>query len=263
MISPSAYSSLQGRRGFTLIELLVVIAIIAILAAILFPVFAQARESARQTSCLSNLRQIGAANMMYAADYDETYVHQPAPGGCPDLEGFRAGQVRNHWTTLLFEYVKSQQAFECRSFSGTTYTIALPYWWCGDAQKTKIVPHPAYDLNSELLSRVTATPIAALEEPTSLALVGEGQCVWSQRNCLSVPSMDPKPRFYWPEGRGELWSLITGMPRHHGGSNFSYADGHSKWHRATNAPKANLSERRQGYYPVLMSDERGCDPDAD
>src|SRR5213082_1669007 len=64
------------RRGFTLIELLVVIAIIAILAAILFPVFAQAREKARQTSCLSNIKQLGLSAMMYVEDYDETY-----PGG--------------------------------------------------------------------------------------------------------------------------------------------------------------------------------------
>lgn len=74
----------SGRRGFTLIELLVVIAIIAILAAILFPVFARARESARKTSCLSNLKQIGLACHMYAQDYDElfpvdSHVSQPHP----------------------------------------------------------------------------------------------------------------------------------------------------------------------------------------
>src|ERR671934_1073768 len=66
------------RSGFTLIELLVVIAIIAILAAILFPVFAQAREKARQAGCLSNLKQIGTATMLYVQDYDETYPHQLA-----------------------------------------------------------------------------------------------------------------------------------------------------------------------------------------
>jgi prepilin-type N-terminal cleavage/methylation domain-containing protein len=64
---------MRSRRGFTLIELLVVIAIIAILAAILFPVFSKAREKARQASCLSNQKQIGLAMMMYIEDYDETY----------------------------------------------------------------------------------------------------------------------------------------------------------------------------------------------
>src|ERR1700733_4651562 len=70
---------MRRRTGFTLIELLVVIAIIAILAAILFPVFAQAREKARAISCLSNLKQIGIANLMYAQDYDETFTF-----GCPN-----------------------------------------------------------------------------------------------------------------------------------------------------------------------------------
>jgi len=71
----------RSRNGFTLIELLVVIAIIAILAAILFPVFARAREKARQTSCLSNLKQLSLAILMYAEDYDETLPYYQRPFG--------------------------------------------------------------------------------------------------------------------------------------------------------------------------------------
>src|SRR5437588_2990917 len=79
-------------RGFTLIELLVVIAIIAILAAILFPVFAQAREAARKTSCLSNMKQVTLAALMYMQDYDET-LNGPALRRC----GQQATQYSNYW----------------------------------------------------------------------------------------------------------------------------------------------------------------------
>src|SRR6476620_5373404 len=95
----------RKRNGFTLIELLVVIAIIAILAAILFPVFAQAREKARQTGCASNLKPLGIAAMMYAQDYDQRYV--PWWG-----DGVTKGQG---WSSILMPYVKNEQLFACPS----------------------------------------------------------------------------------------------------------------------------------------------------
>ena len=128
----------QTRQGFTLIELLVVIAIIAILAAILFPVFAQARAKARQASCLSNLKQIGTSTLMYTQDYDETfYPHRfncGTGGGAnqvcpqyvdgngnrvPEAQKYSGGsEFRYYWIHMLQPYVKNYQLFACPSAIG-------------------------------------------------------------------------------------------------------------------------------------------------
>jgi prepilin-type N-terminal cleavage/methylation domain-containing protein len=102
-------------RGFTLIELLVVIAIIAILAGILFPVFARARENARRTSCISNLRQIGLGLLQYVQDYDEQNTLQwyGTNSGPSDAPG--TGGDRYKWMDAIFPYVKSEQLFNCPS----------------------------------------------------------------------------------------------------------------------------------------------------
>jgi len=114
------------QRGFTLIELLVVIAIIAILAAILFPVFARAREKAKQTSCLSNTKQIGLGLSMYISDYDDCMPfyygpnHKPRPPELPDLTAY--SDYGMFWQDLIYPYVKNIDIYKCpssRNYRGT------------------------------------------------------------------------------------------------------------------------------------------------
>src|SRR5437773_5330401 len=107
---PMLRSARSAWRGFTLIELLVVIAIIAILAAILFPVFAQAREKARETACLSNVKQIGLGLQIYSQDYDETLPHHAA-----DSANFLAPNAPANWGKALAPYLKNSQVFSCPS----------------------------------------------------------------------------------------------------------------------------------------------------
>src|SRR5688572_7948937 len=122
---------MRGHRGFTLIELLVVIAIIAILAAILFPVFAQAREKARSAMCVSNLKQLGNAWVMYVQDYDETmpvalryqFPHTSAPGG-----------VVGAWFVDLEPYV--QRFREQRAVANNNSETSSPVYRCPSAKKS-------------------------------------------------------------------------------------------------------------------------------
>lgn len=116
------FSHKKAATAFTLIELLVVIAIIAILAAILFPVFAQARESARSTSCLSNTKQIALGQLMYSQDYDETII----PWEIVDRNNNPLDvQLTGVWTTLIQPYLKNTQLLYCPSFSDPNTAKAM------------------------------------------------------------------------------------------------------------------------------------------
>jgi prepilin-type N-terminal cleavage/methylation domain-containing protein/prepilin-type processing-associated H-X9-DG protein len=153
------------RRAFTLIELLVVIAIIAILAAILFPVFAQAREKARQTSCLSNQKQLGLGVMMYAQDYDETY---------PMTANYAEPTVtRTLWSDQVAPYLKNRDIFKCPSAVSPGY----PNGWAARG-------YSSVGMNAQLAFAPTGSPdalegfpsvlgMAAVDEPASFGIITE------------------------------------------------------------------------------------------
>jgi len=129
---------MQKRKGFTLIELLVVIAIIAILAAILFPVFARAREQARKTSCASNLRQLGLGFAMYTQDYDERF-----PGIWSGEWNLNAGNQRQlNWAVEIFPYIKNKQVYVCPSDSSNHGSSYLGNNYVGNI-KLAIIPRPS------------------------------------------------------------------------------------------------------------------------
>ena len=148
------------RKGFTLIELLVVIAIIAILAAILFPVFAAARERARQATCIANLRELTHAFLMYAQDYDETWV---TPGKD------RSSGDTNDANYRVQPYVKNDKIYTCPSAPlapSITLTAAQQNW-----------PRISYQGNAVLLSK-TGTALARVPNPADIIFAQENFFSW-------------------------------------------------------------------------------------
>ncbi len=262
---------MNKRAGFTLIELLVVIAIIAILAAILFPVFAQAREKARTISCLSNTKQIGTATMMYVQDYDETYYSQPWPGGCPTSEtGYFAADptlLQEHWAVMLYPYVKNGQVFRCPSFKGSTYTASYALWACGDPAKKKIVPEVDYDLNEWIIA--SPTSMASIGSPADTGLGMDATYIYAG------PSVCKDNKLYFINALEAFGGPIDwwgNSIRHSGGANFFFCDGHSKWKRPSpempsstsvynagsdpnSASSKTTSATRFGFWPVLSTDK--------
>lgn len=125
--SPICPSQRRKHAAFTLIELLVVIAIIALLAAILFPVFARARENARRTSCLNNLKQIGMGLLAYTQDYDEVMVADWFGPDTNPTEPQGTGEGRYKWMDAIYPYVKNEAVFNCPSHTFNTLTPPFPF----------------------------------------------------------------------------------------------------------------------------------------
>jgi prepilin-type N-terminal cleavage/methylation domain-containing protein/prepilin-type processing-associated H-X9-DG protein len=215
------------RRGFTLIELLVVIAIIAILAAILFPVFARAREKARQTSCLSNVKQLGLGWMMYVQDYDEL-----VPNVCSwSLGGANYPFI---WDQLG-PYIKNVQLWECpsRSWGVTMGTLASPpgpqcFW-------STTVPRCSYGINWRLGGTWRGIrKMGEIRVPASTMLLGDAtnlDICWQTYRMAYAGLCGWEP----PGGCSNITFWATpDHTVHNGGQNLAFCDGHAKWQAASN-----------------------------
>ncbi|HWD39041.1 MAG TPA: DUF1559 domain-containing protein [Fimbriimonas sp.] len=199
-----------------MIELLVVIAIIAILAAILFPVFAQAKEAAKKTSCLSNTKQMGLALTMYQNDNDDTNFWMPWPGGQdPDFYQPIAQPSVGFWD-LLQPYVKSQGLFSCPSDTDPYYAGNYPL---------------NYKVNygfNELMFTYKAVNQSVLTAPSEITVMADSTSAWATFIGMEVQDPDGVNRRYWLVSDQKSW--VYGTPIHApGGINGIFADGHSKF----------------------------------
>ena len=258
------------KTGFTLIELLVVIAIIAILAAILFPVFAQARAKARQTSSLSNLKQLNLAFQMYAQDYDETFPYwswwySSDTGGCPrDDRPEACTRFESLWLNSIYPYVKNSQLYADPSDRGNLSPAnSQLYWWVNTTDPAVMVN--TYGINPALVNQQLSyganehflgenPKMATMDKPADMMLIAESItsliCCLSQGRPDRTNPADPRHRFisrrvayanqcdgtWWG---GDQWVHLpewegNNCTRHNGGENIGFGDGHVKWRKAPN-----------------------------
>ena len=209
----------MSKRGFTLIELLVVIAIIAILAAILFPVFARAREKARQTSCLSNVKQLMLGVQMYTQDYDE-------------LLPFHANGVAPNYSYLLYHVGHPVNPSPLTPYLKNTDMVNCPSDPAKDNQSYAWnYPHmPAWTDGG------TAVALADVSYPSEAMMICDGRNLWTycpiciELGLISRPV--PDDEFLYIDDR------------HNGGANCGFIDGHAKWLKREEILSTDAAARR-------------------
>ena len=236
-------------KGFTLIELLVVIAIIAILAAILFPVFAKARERAQQSACLSNTKQIGLGLMQYVEDND---------GGFPCNPYERSAPHTRLWFHCLMPYSKTADIFQCPTHKGipgtyspskvdpnrmlhTGYDVVagpVPANPVVTAWYTSEVPAVSYGYNEVVIGAINGRPmkVGSLKAPAEIALFGDNTYFYSYETELDAKGNPTAPHLvpltkvsYWYSGSKQTGDEYFGKPMHGRGNLFVFADGHAQF----------------------------------
>ena len=228
---------MRKASGFTLIELLVVIAIIAILAAILFPVFAQARAAARKAACASNLKQIGLAFTMYAQDYDEMLVpHWVNATGIPDWKTLLDPYIKRGENTALFQkdYRAERSVWVDPGKMGPANRAGYGHNWSvlGGGYFSTAKPGSGTKAGSGRIIPFSL-PLAGVERPADTIEVA---CCTAYANNPNVDdTADGFDALYPPDwAKGQpYWGDISG--RHGGGANVLFVDGHVRWLRRENA----------------------------
>ena len=212
------HRNVRKRTGFTLIELLVVIAIIAILAAILFPVFARARENARRSSCQSNLKQIGLGMFQYTQDYDEKLPlwfadNNGTAGFNAVTTGAGSPSVDQGWAELIQPYIRSTQIMQCPS--ETNPPIAAG----GNSTGYTDYMGNTYDINAQ-------GGMVAMVAPAQTVLAVDWLSQGSQGSFAA--------NYNWSDGMPADTGQVDQFRRHLGGDNFLFSDGHVKWLKPQN-----------------------------
>ena len=229
----------KTKKGFTLIELLVVIAIIAILAAILFPVFARARENARRSSCSSNIKQIGLGFQQYIQDYDEKYPQIRA--GANNASG---------WAIQMQPYLKSSQIFQCPSETASPANVTSTVAGYGDTGYTDYWYNARLDGKSQAqVDQVASTVINGDGSSSSASYAFDGIEIRDDGTAFTaITNTATNTKVTIPTGKGDF-----GL-RHLDGLNYGFADGHVKWLKSASNVSLNKVNSPVNTYTVSGQD---------